>query len=99
MVSLLRKQNILDLKYQDTLSLSFDFGAIAAAAYDVDPRLHVLDAPIEHSIRHSAAQQSMITGLTDQYGDSLDGLSRFIMFRVHYSKLFRTLVSLQEAVA
>ena len=43
----------------------------------------------QYKIFHDSESRTVIDDCVKEYGDSVDGLSRIIMFRIHYKNLFR----------
>jgi radical SAM superfamily enzyme YgiQ (UPF0313 family) len=87
--SLLRKKDIIDVDVEYTINFHFDFPCIMGREYSVDPEDYMLPKPVNYRISHNNEQKDMIRSCINEYGTTIDGLSRIIMFRVHYKKLFR----------
>ncbi len=87
--SLLRKNKVINTEESYKRLFHFDFSAILEKNFIVDPSSFKFNQPIECSIRHDEEQKKMIDDCIEEYGTSIDGLSRIIMFRIHYKKLFR----------
>jgi len=87
--SLLRKEDIININRISKTSFHFDFATIMKNNFIVDPMAFKLPEPVEYTIAHDEEQKKMIGDCIKEYGTSIDGLSRVIMFRIHYKKLFR----------
>ena len=87
--SIFQKKDIINIDAVYKAALHFDFSAIARQEYNVDPGEYRLKEPLEYCMLHNDEQKAMIKSCIDEYGTTIDGLSRIIMFRIHYKKLFR----------
>lgn len=87
--SLLQKKDIINIDAVFNADLHFDFTEIARQDFKVVPDRYLSSEPISYRFAHNEEQKDMIKSCIDEYGTSIDGLSRIIMFRIHYKKLFR----------
>lgn len=87
--SLLRKTELLNYDAVYNYKSNFDLIDIMNHKYVINPSDFLLQKPLNYVIAHSGTQKEMIKAYLSEYGDSIDGLSRIIMFRVHYKLLFR----------
>lgn len=94
--SILRKQDVINIDIKYTPRFHFDFLRIADQEYNVNPSDYMLDEPTDYQISHSDEQKDIIRSCINEYGTTIDGLSRIIMFRIHYKKLFREVHSCQS---
>ena len=67
----------------------FDFNSIKNHNFNVDPLDYHSQDSKQYKIFHDTESRTLIDDCVKEYGDSVDGLSRIIMFRIHYKNLFR----------
>jgi len=77
-VLIARKSRVLDVELSETVPVHFDFGALEAEKYLIDPREVYARDGLEVSVFHSDYHQKYLTNYFRQYGATLDGLTYFI---------------------
>lgn len=87
--SLLKRCDVINLDFSEKQLFYFDFISFSESRFVGSPAEYKLSEPIEMIFSHSDEQKEMIKKNIDEYGASIDGLSRIIMNRIHHSKLYR----------
>ncbi len=88
-ISLIRKNDILGDK-KLALHSHFDWKKQVAANFKLAIDDVYFESGKEFAFIHEKEQREIIEQGVEKYGDTIDGLSRIIMFRVHHKQLFRS---------
>jgi len=86
--SKLKKMDVLS-DNDSIVNYHFDFNSITNHHFNVDPFNYYSQDSKQYKIFHDSESRTLIDDCVKEYGDSVDGLSRIIMFRIHYKNLFR----------
>ncbi|MFB3146008.1 MAG: radical SAM protein [Nitrospirales bacterium] len=83
-----RKGDLLNTSAKYEAQFHFDFQAIMAQEYVIDPQEYMLDRPVTYSFSHLGDQKRALDAYVYQYGTTVLGLGR-ILLRAHVKRLFR----------
>lgn len=78
-ISLIRKSNLCNRKYNETIDLNYDFNMLDKNSYEIDPSKHFCAKKITHEIGYNSEEEQYVDAYFRQYGENIEGLGRILM--------------------